>query len=856
MALVVNTNVPSIASQRFLMESRREMETAMERLSSGLRINTAGDDAAGLAISQRMESQITGLNMAIRNANDAISLTQTAEGAMSEVSDMLQRMRELSLQSVNGVNNDADRASLDAEVQALKSEIDRIASTTTFNNQTILDGSFSRSFQIGYNNNETFALNLNSVSSTNLGLINAGSDSSDAEAPYLIGQRVSLGTATSVGDIIIDGQDVGAIAATDDIKDVVDTINESVDTVEASAFNTIVAKEAGSGIVSENEVAIRVGAIGEFGDSDYQAAKIVQLGASNSMDELVSNVNAAFGNGEVVASKTAEGKLVLSNTTGATISIVDESGTDLAYDGGTGFLSDSDAVGGTNGTTAAGASGSIAFASGTVAAGFIKLTSSDGTQITLDTGNKASSSPGAVADLNGLGFQKIIEDPTGNANQVIGAELTAVTTALSKSTAGVADLIINGVEIYDDTLSPASNTFQGKLDLINAFSDDTGVVASAYFQKTYDLSDVVWIADNVIEVNGVDVAIGSSAADFASNLNATSVANTTGLTATVNGNNLTLTGEGVQNLNLKSREYNLATASTDTVATNAVPSSLNTASMTSTVTIGATAVTAGRVFQLSLGVAAAGSLFAAAQSFQFTVTAAHSATDVAAGFVDLMHLAAISAGGATTQDLSLFVNNAAGVISFGAAAQFGSASMTITAVDLTGDYAVFALSAGQSANAYAGIRLASYDNERITIELGEGDDATAHGFKELNVGDTTYDANSPTHNVLVSADSPVSGLSVATSSAATSAISVIDAALESVAQYRANLGAVENRMTHTIDNLSNVVENTSAAQSRIRDADFAAEAAALARAQILQQAGTAMLAQANAAPQNVLSLLG
>ena len=112
----------------------------MERLSSGKRINHASDDAAGLAISQRMESQVRGLNMASRNANDAISVAQTAEGSLSEVSDMLQRIRELSLQSVNGANNDADRASLDAEVQALKAEIDRISSTTTFNNQTILDG--------------------------------------------------------------------------------------------------------------------------------------------------------------------------------------------------------------------------------------------------------------------------------------------------------------------------------------------------------------------------------------------------------------------------------------------------------------------------------------------------------------------------------------------------------------------------------------------------------------------------------------------------------------------------------------------------------------------------------------------
>lgn len=855
MALVVNTNVPSIASQRFLMESRREMETAMERLSSGKRINTAGDDAAGLAISQRMESQITGLNMAIRNANDAISLTQTAEGAMSEVSDMLQRMRELSLQSVNGVNNDADRASLDAEVQALKAEIDRIASTTTFNNQTILDGSFNRSFQIGYNNNETFSLGLNSVSTSALGLLNGGSEASDSDAPYLIGQRVSLGAATSIGDIVIDGQDVGAISASDDIKDVTDTINETVDTVTATAFNVVVAKQAGSGIVSENEVAIRVGAIGSFGDSDYQASKIVQLGASNSMDEMIANINAAFGAGEVVASKTTDGKLTLSNDTGATISIVDESGTDLAYDGGTGFLSDSDAVGGSTGTTAAGASGSIAFASGTVKAGFIKLTSTDGTQITLDTGNKAAASPGAVADLNGLGFQRIIEDPTGNTNQVIGAELTSsgVTTALAKSGAGVADMIINGVEIYDDTLAPLSNTFQGKLDLINAFSDETGVVASAYFQKTYDLSDVTWIADNVVEVNGVDVALGASITAFETALNA--VKTTTGITASVNGDNLTLTGEGVQNVNLKSRAYDLETASTDTTRSY-TPRTADTASMTQTVTIGATAVTAGRVFELSLGVATAASLLTAADSFTFTVQSTHSATDVAAGFRDLIHLAVIANGGSSTNNLATMVSASGANIEFLAPGQMGSMSITFSVKDLTADYAAFGLAADASANAYAGIRLSSADNERITVELGEGDDSSAHGFKELNVGDTTYDANEPTHNVLVSADNPVAGLSVASSSAASDAIDVIDAALESVAQYRAALGAVENRMTHTVDNLSNVVENTSAAQSRIQDADFAAEAAALARAQILQQAGTAMLAQANAAPQNVLSLLG
>ena len=498
MALVVNTNVPSIASQRFLMESRREMETAMERLSSGKRINTAGDDAAGLAISQRMESQIRGLNMAIRNANDAISLTQTAEGAMSEVTDMLQRMRELSLQSVNGVNNDADRASLDAEVQALISEINRVADTTKFNNQSILDGSYNRTFQIGYNASETFNLSLASVSTDDLGLFGS-SGSSDDEAATIIGRRITASTAIDAGDVVIDDMELGAISASGDIKDMIDVINRDIDTVTASAFNTVVAKTAGSGVVYEGDVAIQVGALGSSGDADYRPAVLVQLGASSNMDELVANINAAFDASDLVASQTSDGKLVLSNQTGATISIVDESGTDAAYDGGTGFLVDTDGIGADAGSAIEDAS-SVVFTAGTVVTGFIQLQSNDGSNITIDWGNKDASTTGGTADLGVLGFQKNIEDPTGVSNQLIGNQLTSAGAALAldKSTAGVADLIINDVEIYDATLSGLSTTVQGKLDLINAFQDETNVVASSYLEVMYDMSDTVYVADNTL----------------------------------------------------------------------------------------------------------------------------------------------------------------------------------------------------------------------------------------------------------------------------------------------------------------------------------------------------------------------
>ena len=154
----------------------------------------------------------------------------------------------------------------------------------------------------------------------------------------------------------------------------------------------------------------------------------------------------------------------------------------------------------------------------------------------------------------------------------------------------------------------------------------------------------------------------------------------------------------------------------------------------------------------------------------------------------------------------------------------------------------------------AAIRLQSSDLSPISVEFSESGNEI--GLIENNVGDTTWDANSATFQVTGQAGVAVSGLSVSTSEGANEALDVLNTAIQDISDMRSNLGAIENRLGHTVSNLSNVVENTSAAQSRIQDADFALEAAALARAQILQQAGTAMLAQANAAPQSVLSLLG
>ena len=160
MSLYVNTNVSALNAQRQLFDVSNKLSTSFERLSSGFRINSASDDAAGLQISDRMTSQIQGLNQAVRYANDAISLTQTAEGALSEVTTSLQRIRQLAVQSQNGINSSADRVALQKEVSALKTEMSRIATDTQFGGVDLLSGTYSAKFLVGANGGQTISVNL------------------------------------------------------------------------------------------------------------------------------------------------------------------------------------------------------------------------------------------------------------------------------------------------------------------------------------------------------------------------------------------------------------------------------------------------------------------------------------------------------------------------------------------------------------------------------------------------------------------------------------------------------------------------------------------------------------------------
>ena len=178
MAQTINTNVNSLNAQRNLSQSQGSLATSMQRLSSGLRVNSAKDDAAGLAIADRMNAQIRGINVAIRNANDGISLAQTAEGALSTVTDVLQRMRELAVQAQNGSNGTSDRANLDTEYQQLSAEITRISEQTKFNGTAIVgSGSGAQTFQVGANNGDTLTITTSTVTTVAGDLTTSGNAS-------------------------------------------------------------------------------------------------------------------------------------------------------------------------------------------------------------------------------------------------------------------------------------------------------------------------------------------------------------------------------------------------------------------------------------------------------------------------------------------------------------------------------------------------------------------------------------------------------------------------------------------------------------------------------------------------------
>ncbi|MBP7970502.1 MAG: flagellin [Aquaspirillum sp.] len=241
MPQIINTNIMSLNSQRNLNSSQRALQTPLQRLSSGLRINSAKDDAAGLAISERLTSQIRGLNQAARNANDGISLLQTAEGSLGTVGDLLQRVRELAVQSANATNTPSDRSSLQREVSQLLSEVNRIAVATKFNGQSLLDGTFTGAkFQVGANANQTIDISIGSVKGNDIGNYRLRSVSGIGSSSEVNGPAGTKTTNSIDAQILtLAGNGVTAtvgVSAGESAKSIADDVNAAGATTGVTAF--------------------------------------------------------------------------------------------------------------------------------------------------------------------------------------------------------------------------------------------------------------------------------------------------------------------------------------------------------------------------------------------------------------------------------------------------------------------------------------------------------------------------------------------------------------------------------------------------------------------------------------------
>ena len=931
MALSVNSNIPSLVTQSNLNASRKDMEQAMERLSSGLRINSAKDDAAGLAISEKMTSDIRGLAVAVRNANDGMSMAQTAEGAMGEITDILQRMRELSAQAANGTMSDDNRTAIQAEMDQLIAEIDNISEKTNFNGIKLLDGTASSvRLQTGVNEGDSVNLSFSDLSAASLGLRGFSVQGT------LTTGRVGTTIDVDAGDVKINGFDAlntasGTLtsAATDMASALASLINGNIGShrVAADAYNTL----TGSAPTASTFAA---GAITINGDT---------VGAASSVEELVTNINRDTAG--VLAALNDDGTITLSNDTGNNIVIA-----------GTGPA--------TAGFTAA------------TYTGYVALTSLDGESIEVLAAmdkNGYTSGSGTLADVQSFGLNE-----QSSAGATLGSQVSS--TALTTD-----DILeINGVRIGTTDSAGAA----AKAEAVNAISEESGVTATALTQikasldmtnrpqvavaqvqsfnvvaaddvsitgDTFDISIDGYsfaIADNagttlssvtasvlhsdltaVVTANTANASVMASgiASFFASAINADSffaskvtATSTAGgnvvLTANEAGNSFqfaldgrTLSAADTDNLDLVFSDLETITANvgdgSDDVRINGKTVDLTSATDINLVvsTINATAVpgveasadsdgnliltsVSGENIKIETFSEESSEFFDTIQNLAGE-TNALSATIKVGGTIETGDVFEVTVNGLTVSvaagstDASVVASTIASALDGTGAAGTVGALLNATA-NTDGSISIAGVTAGDMLNIELktgeAISTVPTGGRTFTDDLNSGfgnymspSDGQTFSMTENGVemfGSLTLTSDSGADIVIEdisgsaaaklglaaqggTSDMVGGSMSVQSQASAEQALTSIDAALSSVSLNRADLGALQNRLDAAVSNLTSTSTNLSAARSQILDADYAAETTALTKSQVVQQAATAMLAQANQTSQMVLSLL-
>jgi len=1027
MAMGIQTNVASLNAQRNLNNSQGGLATSLQRLSSGLRINSAKDDAAGLAIADRMTAQIKGLGQASRNANDGISLTQTAEGALQESTNILQRVRELAVQSANSTNSATDRLSLQSEVNQLVSELDRISDTTSFNGIKLLDGSFTaQQFQVGANAGETINVNVTKATSDTLGIEKISSKNNDhgiematsgkevdvtggvsasntsgisTSANTALGSLIANQTLTVTNSVTKEVQTVKVGTGSDTARDAaaISTELNKLSGVSSTATNTVAFDTSGSHLADAQngdqvkftlatgdpaatgsktttfEVTYNSSSFNEDFDAEMTAAA-TRINTANDNTDLsydsqtksltsASGTNIGVENFEVVDNanitlqnfQSLEGETVTMNigsTTGVTYiakgsgdqagnatalltSLQGESNFGSTFtakmnDAGTGVE-----ISGIDG----GAISVAAFSGGdSQASSSMDVLSNKGTvfgastitSLTTDTVNDTGTALAAAsaAAANGTTATLAIDKMKFEAGETVSFNIKTEdvsTTASAVATYGITFTATGDKEedalLMSTAISAAvsAGSPTGDLAITASLSGDTLTIAAGADANTASAgSKAATLGKITIDsflANGTSSQSGMrlTESDSGTAVSVIQEGATQDQVATATASAITTDTlkVGTQTITGNTASGNDSTIQVGTYSITLEGSNeiTSTASTTDNIidqkTAGTNAATTAAAFRdTSSGNFVSTQTLTLAGTGTGTVKVAEneSANTIVANINEIADKTGVTASASTSASIGGLSKD--GVISFNLNGTDLSANVTTT--DLTAlataindqtskTGVVAALSLDQTSIALTessgkDIKIQDFNSsaattsQEVNINITGGDSSTAVKLAAGNgkTGDSTvvggnieFKSSATSFSVKSDLEGSEGGLfegskevlqssslqsvdevDISTVAGANAAIDIIDGALANIDSNRADLGAVQNRFTSTISNLSVSIENVSAARGRIQDTDFASETANMTKNQILQQAGTAMLAQANQLPQAVLSLLG
>ncbi|MDB2323330.1 flagellin [Planktomarina temperata] len=810
---VINTNTASINAQFNLNKVNKQMEAAMEQLSSGKRINTASDDAAGMAIASRITSEVKGIEMAIRNSSDAQALIDTAEGAHQEVENILQRARELAVQASNDTNSSDDRASLQLEINQLLTEVDRISANTSWAGKSLMGGpkggSSDFSFQIGTGNAaaDTVKVSIGETSAVALGIGGSpsgvtGRDTGPAGMRIDGNKIIVEGTPAqgdtfefSINDVEVDiiysqtdqySNDISGVAA--QLKDEIDAL------VAAGTLSAMTVTDNGDGTLS----------IAQSETPAISTAVPTTAGISGAID-TTTDANAAtltltgdYTAGDVVTMDVGPAATTISYTVVAD-DTVDDVAAGLIAALETAEVADIDGGGVITGTADSGVitlgaddGAATALANFTFTANSVNTATISDNIITL-AGDFDGASDAVAATINGITATYTKADDDGFADGIIGA--AAGLKQAIEGKAGLENIIVtdngDGSLTFTQSAMPVMEAAEVGLTTPEAVAiayDDSGVLAvTGSFvegqQISFDLFGET-VSFTTKDDDGFNNTLAGIANQMAAAINNAGISGVTAAkTASVNSVTITadvIAGGGVTN---SGSNYVVTTVGSNATATVGISGT--------DVGNGGTATTA---------------TFTTGDAYTFEVAGKEFSVIVGTdGYTD--DIAGLSEQMKDTID-------AAGIVGLVVTANTNSATAP-----------------------------------QVSITRTLTDTTTNSGGSTIvtNIQSLAADEIAPTE---------YSGaIDVSTADLSANAINRIDAALLQLNAQRAELGAVSNRMDYTINNLSNVSSNLQGGLSRIQDADFAKVTGDLTKSQIMSQAATAMLAQANASKQGVLSLL-